>query len=120
MMKKVMKQVDAFSSTGLRTLAVAYRELSVPEYKQLKKEYLQAVLSIQERERHVQTPFLFFSFSFCFHCLIGDEILDQIEEVAEKVERNLILIGATAIEDKLQVSLLLFSLSFFFFWKFRC
>lgn len=73
-----MEHVNEYADAGLRTLILAYRELDEEEYKQFDEKFSVAKNSISaDREA-------------------------LIEEVAEKVERDLILLGATAVEDKLQ------------------
>jgi len=62
---------------GLRTLALAEREISEQEYEEWNKLYQEAARSVNGREK-------------------------KIDEVAEKIEKGLFLLGATAIEDKLQ------------------
>ncbi|KAI8908516.1 hypothetical protein EDD86DRAFT_207875 [Gorgonomyces haynaldii] len=66
-----------FASEGLRTLCIAERVISEQEYQQWKQKFDEAATSIDTRQ----------------------ELLSQ---VAEDIERDLVLLGATAIEDKLQ------------------
>eukprot|EP00667_Euglena_gracilis_P002904 EG_transcript_2910 len=66
-----------FANEGLRTLVVAERELSEEEFMDWKMRYDKAFQATADR----------------------DQLLD---EVAEDLERDLELVGATAIEDKLQ------------------
>lgn len=66
-----------YATEGLRTLCIAYRDISEQEYKQWSKIYDQAAQTINGR----------------------GEALDQ---AAELIEKELFLLGATAIEDKLQ------------------
>lgn len=63
--------------TGLRTLCLAYKPLEEEEYEQWERTYHEATTLIEGRE-------------------------EGIEKVSDKLERDLILLGATAIEDKLQ------------------
>ncbi|KAL1370475.1 hypothetical protein HN51_000736 [Arachis hypogaea] len=75
---KTMEHVHDYADAGLRTLILAYRELDVEEYKEFHNKFSKAknlVCADQER---------------------------QIEKISNKIERNLILLGATAVEDKLQ------------------
>ncbi|XP_042443393.1 probable phospholipid-transporting ATPase 8 isoform X1 [Zingiber officinale] len=72
------RHISEYSESGLRTLAVAYRVLSAEEYITWHEEYLKAKNSINTDH---------------------DAIVD---EVADRIERDLILLGATAVEDKLQ------------------
>ncbi|CBI27109.3 unnamed protein product, partial [Vitis vinifera] len=70
--------VNEYADAGLRTLILAYRELDEEEYKEFNKKFNEAKSSVNaDREA-------------------------LIDEVTEKMEKNLILLGATAVEDKLQ------------------
>jgi len=72
------EHIGEYADAGLRTLVLAYRELDEEEYDEFNHEFTEAKNSLSaDRE-------------------------DMIEEVAEKIERDLILLGATAVEDKLQ------------------
>ncbi|KAI8813710.1 hypothetical protein BJ742DRAFT_672482, partial [Cladochytrium replicatum] len=62
---------------GYRTLCLASRQLDEIEYQFWLKEYLEACVSLTEREL-------------------------EMDRVASKIEQGLTLLGATAIEDKLQ------------------
>lgn len=76
--EQTKRHIDEYADAGLRTLVVAYRELEEEEYDDFNKAFTEAKNTVSaERE-------------------------DMVEEVAEKVEGNLILLGATAVEDKLQ------------------
>jgi phospholipid-translocating ATPase len=70
-------QLDMFAREGLRTLTLAYRVIPEDEYNSWVEGYRNALVSVNDRE-------------------------DEIERVSEEVERHLLLLGATAIEDKLQ------------------
>lgn len=72
------EHIGEYADAGLRTLVLAYRELDGEEYDEFNHEFTEAKNSLSaDRE-------------------------DMIEEAAEKIERDLILLGATAVEDKLQ------------------
>lgn len=72
------EQINEYADAGLRTLVLAYRELDEEEYTDFNKKFTAAKNSVSaDRE-------------------------DKIEEAADMIERNLILLGATAVEDKLQ------------------
>ncbi|KAK8940236.1 putative phospholipid-transporting ATPase 9 [Platanthera guangdongensis] len=76
--KKTRKYINEYADAGLRTLVLAYRELDEDEYQRFSKEFMEAKNSVScDRE-------------------------DKIDEVSETIENNLILLGATAVEDKLQ------------------
>ncbi|EXB65552.1 Putative phospholipid-transporting ATPase 9 [Morus notabilis] len=73
-----MEHVNEYANAGLRTLILAYHELDKEEYKQFEEKFSEAKNSVSaDREA-------------------------LIDEVTEKIERDLILLGATAVEDKLQ------------------
>ncbi|XP_054808897.1 putative phospholipid-transporting ATPase 9 [Prosopis cineraria] len=76
--EKTMKHVHEYADAGLRTLILAYRELDEEEYKEFDEKFSEAKNSVSADKE----------------TLIG--------EVSDNVERNLILLGATAVEDKLQ------------------
>nr|CAG4647660.1 EOG090X00X3 [Moina brachiata] len=69
--------LESFARDGLRTLCCAVAEVSVAFYEEWKRTYHEAVLSPHNRE-------------------------EKLAEAASSIERNLVLLGATAIEDKLQ------------------
>ena len=76
--EKTMEHVQEYADAGLRTLILAYRELEEEEYNEFNKNFSEAKNSVSvDRER-------------------------LIDEVSDKIEKNLILLGATAVEDKLQ------------------
>ncbi|KAI0311567.1 hypothetical protein OF83DRAFT_1068591, partial [Amylostereum chailletii] len=70
-------QLDEFASSGLRTLTLGFREVPQAEYDAWSAEYKVATSSIEDRE-------------------------DMVERVSNKIEQGLTLLGATAIEDRLQ------------------
>ncbi|PON62058.1 P-type ATPase, subfamily IV [Parasponia andersonii] len=76
--EKTKRHVDEYADAGLRTLVVAYRELDEEEYNEFNKAFTEAK-NIVSADRE-----------------------EMVEEVAGKIERELILLGATAVEDKLQ------------------
>jgi phospholipid-translocating P-type ATPase (flippase) len=69
--------IDYFANSGLRTLALAYRELDEEELEVWLKDYQTASSAIIGRG-------------------------DSMKACAEKIERNLNLVGAIGIEDELQ------------------
>ncbi|XP_066209607.1 phospholipid-transporting ATPase IC isoform X3 [Saccopteryx leptura] len=69
--------LDVFASETLRTLCLCYKEIEEKEYEEWNKKFLAASVASTNR----------------------DEALDK---VYEEIEKDLILLGATAIEDKLQ------------------
>ena len=72
------RHLTEYGEAGLRTLALAYRKLEESEYSAWNNEFQKAKTSI------------------------GADRETMLEKVAEMMERDLILIGATAVEDKLQ------------------
>lgn len=75
--KQIAEAVDHFAQTGLRTMCLACRDLEESEYISWSKKFKDASTSVKDREW-------------------------KIAEVCEQLERNLELLGVTAIEDKLQ------------------
>ncbi|KAK6931154.1 P-type ATPase, N-terminal [Dillenia turbinata] len=71
------EHLEQFGSAGLRTLCLAYRDLSSSSYESWNEKFIQAKSSLRDREK-------------------------KLDEVAELIEKDLTLIGCTAIEDKLQ------------------
>ncbi|XP_056400681.1 phospholipid-transporting ATPase IC-like [Hyla sarda] len=69
--------LDMFANETLRTLCLCYKDISQEEFQKWNKRYQEASVSMTNR----------------------DEALDK---VYEEIETNLVLLGATAIEDKLQ------------------
>ncbi|OAD71346.1 hypothetical protein PHYBLDRAFT_96072, partial [Phycomyces blakesleeanus NRRL 1555(-)] len=69
--------LEEFANEGLRTLGLAYRFIANDEYAAWNKRYEEASASIHGRE-------------------------EKIDEVCEGIEREMLLMGGTAIEDRLQ------------------
>ncbi|XP_055809790.1 putative phospholipid-transporting ATPase 9 [Solanum dulcamara] len=76
--QETREHVNEYADAGLRTLILAYRELSEEEYKTFNEKFLEAKNSVSEDREAI------------------------IDEVTDKIEKDLILLGATAVEDKLQ------------------
>ncbi|CAG8548436.1 17391_t:CDS:1, partial [Acaulospora morrowiae] len=72
-----MFHIQEFATEGLRTLLYAHRFLSEDEYNTWNKHFQEASTAIEDRKK-------------------------KLEQVAEMIERDLEITGATAIEDKLQ------------------
>ncbi|CAL5042266.1 unnamed protein product [Urochloa decumbens] len=72
------RHLNDYGEAGLRTLALSYRVLEESEYSSWNAEFLKAKTSI------------------------GPDREMQLERVSDLIERELILVGATAVEDKLQ------------------
>lgn len=76
--QETREHVDEYADAGLRTLLLAYRNLTEEEYKEFDEKFKAAKNSVSaDRET-------------------------MIDEATEMVEKDLILLGATAVEDKLQ------------------
>ena len=75
--KAAEEHIRQFASEGLRTLAYGKRELSQEEYDTWAAKYNEACTAIVNRQQ-------------------------KMDEVADEIETNLLLLGGTAIEDKLQ------------------
>lgn len=71
------EHLEIFAREGLRTLCIAQRELTEEEYRAWNREHQIAVAAVYGQE-------------------------EKLEVVAERVERDLTLLGGTAIEDRLQ------------------
>ncbi|KAJ1736216.1 hypothetical protein LPJ72_001529 [Coemansia sp. Benny D160-2] len=78
MRERTFKQIDEFANAGLRTLMLCYRKLSEDEWVRWSSRYHAALGSV-ESDRD-----------------------EQIAAIAEEMECDLRIAGATAIEDKLQ------------------
>ncbi|XP_016572637.2 putative phospholipid-transporting ATPase 9 isoform X1 [Capsicum annuum] len=72
------EHVNEYADAGLRTLILAYREITKDEYQVFNEQFLEAKNSVSSDH---------------------DALID---EATEKIEKELILLGATAVEDKLQ------------------
>ncbi|KAK7265044.1 hypothetical protein RJT34_32660 [Clitoria ternatea] len=76
--EKTKQHISEYADSGLRTLILAYRELEEEEYNQFNKELTEAKNLVSADQEQV------------------------VEEIVQKIEKDLILLGATAVEDKLQ------------------
>lgn len=72
------RHLNEYGEAGLRTLALAYRKLEEAEYNAWNSEFQKAKTSI------------------------GGDRDAMLERVSDLMERELTLVGATAVEDKLQ------------------
>ena len=75
--RKTKNHLDEFSGEGLRTLCLAYKEVPSDEWDAWLKKHYVASTSVIGRD-------------------------EKLAEVYEEIESDLILLGATAVEDKLQ------------------
>ncbi|KAK9090578.1 hypothetical protein Sjap_023755 [Stephania japonica] len=71
------EHLEQFGSAGLRTLCLAYKNIDTDFYESWNEKFIQAKSSLRDREK-------------------------KLDEVADLIEEDLVLIGCTAIEDKLQ------------------
>lgn len=76
--QETREHVNEYADAGLRTLIIGYRELTEEEYEAFNEKFTEAKNSV-----------------------IADRD-DLIDQVTEEVEKELILLGATAVEDRLQ------------------
>nr|XP_058897535.1 phospholipid-transporting ATPase IH isoform X3 [Kogia breviceps] len=74
---QIRSRVERNAVEGLRTLCVAYKRLIQEEYEGIYKLLQAAKVALQDRER-------------------------KLAEAYEQIEKDLILLGATAVEDRLQ------------------
>ncbi|KAF3552269.1 hypothetical protein DY000_02010570 [Brassica cretica] len=72
------KHLNEYGEAGLRTLALGYRKLDDAEYSEWNSEFHKAKTSV------------------------GADRDELLEKVSDMMEKELILVGATAVEDKLQ------------------
>ncbi|GJZ62573.1 probable phospholipid-transporting ATPase 4 [Tanacetum coccineum] len=72
------RHLHEYAEAGLRTLAFAYRKLEASEYSSWNEEFMKAKTSI------------------------GGDRDTMLERLSDIVEKDLVLVGATAVEDKLQ------------------
>lgn len=70
--------IDEYANAGLRTMVLAYRQLDEEEYHKFNEEYIAAKNLVCADQENIT------------------------EAVANMIEKDLILLGATAVEDKLQ------------------
>ncbi|CAN6669942.1 phospholipid-transporting ATPase Dnf1p [Trichomonascus vanleenenianus] len=75
--KETALHLEQFAQEGLRTLCIAQRELTAEQYHSWNQQHEVAAAAITNRE-------------------------EKMEEVADSIERELTLLGGTAIEDRLQ------------------
>ena len=75
--ERCFQHINDFATEGLRTLLYSYRYLDEQEYQGWKKLYHDATTSLEDRQ-------------------------EKVEKAGAMIERDLELVGATAIEDKLQ------------------
>ncbi|KAI8085885.1 uncharacterized protein B0P05DRAFT_534105 [Gilbertella persicaria] len=72
-----LQHLEDFANEGLRTLCLSYRFISQQEYKAWNKQFQEASAAIYNRD-------------------------EKIDSVCEEIETQMLLMGGTAIEDRLQ------------------
>lgn len=77
-LKDTNRHLNLMAGEGFRTLAVAQKDLTSAEYAEWSQDFHAASVAVTNRE-------------------------EKLNRMAEIIETNLTLIGATAVEDKLQV-----------------
>lgn len=82
LLSKTDKDVERYSLEGLRCLFIGYTEVSVDKYDQWRVQYKRATSDLSEIENR----------------RAGME--NQIEALEDMIERDLTLLGATALEDR--------------------
>lgn len=75
--EKTDEALEEFANKGLRTLCLGYKELNVEDYDAWARQYHEATVMLEGRE-------------------------ERMEELASDLEQDFVLLGATAIEDRLQ------------------
>lgn len=75
--ERTLQHLEEYATDGLRTLCLAYREIPESEYREWSSVFEKAATTINNRS-------------------------EELDRAAELVERDLVLLGATAIEDRLQ------------------
>ncbi|XP_076587302.1 phospholipid-transporting ATPase ID-like [Chaetodon auriga] len=77
LMDVTTEHLNEFAGDGLRTLALAYKDLDEEYFKQWQQRHHEASTALDDRE-------------------------GKLDQLYEEIEKDLLLLGATAIEDKLQ------------------
>uniref|UniRef100_A0AAQ6A9D3 Phospholipid-transporting ATPase n=1 Tax=Amphiprion ocellaris TaxID=80972 RepID=A0AAQ6A9D3_AMPOC len=77
LMEVTTKHLNEYAGDGLRTLVLAYKDLDESYLGEWRQRHHEAVTSIEDRE-------------------------ERLDEVYEEIEKDMMLLGATAVEDKLQ------------------
>uniref|UniRef100_A0A671SD23 Phospholipid-transporting ATPase n=1 Tax=Sinocyclocheilus anshuiensis TaxID=1608454 RepID=A0A671SD23_9TELE len=76
-MKVTTEHLNEFAGEGLRTLVLAYKDLDEEYFSEWKQRHHESNVALEYRE-------------------------EKLEKLYEEIEKDMMLIGATAIEDKLQ------------------
>jgi len=121
--------LEKFGVDGLRTLCLAYRELDAQLYEAWNEKFIQAKSALRDREKkldevnsfsqevliifhtHLSSLNLFLTLASDYDLFAGNvwgllalnaDMLLWLFQVGELIEKELILLGCTAIEDKIQ------------------
>ncbi|XP_021332106.1 phospholipid-transporting ATPase ID [Danio rerio] len=77
LMEVTTEHLNEFAGEGLRTLVLAYKDLDEDYFAEWKQRHHESSVAMEDRE-------------------------EKLDKVYEEIEKDMMLIGATAIEDKLQ------------------
>ncbi|KAI4876349.1 hypothetical protein NFI96_017814 [Prochilodus magdalenae] len=77
LMEVTTEHLNEYAGEGLRTLALAYKDLDEAEFEVWRERHHEASTALDDRE-------------------------EKLDAIYEEIEKDLVLIGATAVEDKLQ------------------
>ena len=80
LLKESKEHLDSFARIGLRTLCFAYKQIEKEDYKKWEEAF-----NKKKQE-----------------CIIDKKKISELEEAISEIEENCILLGVTALEDKLQ------------------
>ena len=75
-MDKTQKYVDAYAEEGLRTLLLSQKVLDPKYYEQWNEDFNEAMGSVVDKE-------------------------EKVDKVQNEIEQDMLLVGSTAIEDRL-------------------
>lgn len=82
--QKAAEQLTLYAKAGMRTLCLAFKSIERSEYEEWNTRYLQAHSSMEELVKRRQGR------------------ANAIEPLMNEIESNLVLLGVTAVQDKLQ------------------
>ncbi|KAG1970776.1 phospholipid-transporting ATPase ID [Pimephales promelas] len=77
LMDVTTEHLNEYAGEGLRTLALAYKDLDEDKFEEWRERHHEASTSMEDRE-------------------------EKLDAIYEEIEKDLLLIGASAVEDKLQ------------------
>ena len=83
-LKNTLDHMNQYALEGLRCLLVSFKSLSASEFSSWNKEYLEASTDMQQIDLKKK----------------GEK--NKIDDLQDKIEKGLMLIGCTALEDRLQ------------------